>query len=224
MVGCAMAVTTVRRTISERFVRVPRGVIVSERYSRFVGMMKLVLPVSAAVLILAVVGWPYISGRDEGTPLSFTTMGPGLDESVLMTNARFTGADDKDQPYTLTAELVAQDDSNPDIIELTNPKADILRNEGTWLVLTANSGTFLRASELLSLEGAVSIFSDLGYEFRTESAKIDLAKNLAYGDAPIEGQGPFGILNADSFRTDSTGRVIHFVGQVRMTLYPGSGS
>ena len=219
-----VAVTTVRRTISERLVRAPRGVIVSERYSRFVGMMKLLLPLSAAVLVLTVVAWPYLAGRDNGIPLSFATVGLGLDENVFMTNARYMGADDKDQPYTLTAELATQDDSDPDIIQLTNPKADILLNEGTWLVLTADKGTLLRASEQLSLEGAVSIFSDIGYEFRTESAEIDLGKSLAYGDAPIEGQGPFGILNADSFRLDSKGHVIHFVGRVRMTLYPKSGS
>ena len=220
-----MAVTTsVRRTISERLVGAPRDVIVSVRYSRFVGMMKLLLPLSAAVLILAVVAWPYLAGRDDGIPLSFATIGMGLDESVFVTNARYMGADDKNQPYTLTAELAAQDDSDPDIIRLTKPKADILLNEGTWLVLTADSGTLLRASEQLSLEGAVSIFSDIGYEFRTESAKIDLGASRAYGDAPIEGQGPFGVLNADSFRLDGKGHVIYFEGRVRMTLYPKSGS
>ncbi len=219
-----MAVTTARRTISERLVRAPRAVIVSERYSRFVGMMKLLLPLSAAVLVLMVVAWPYLAGRDNGIPLSFATIGLGLDESVFMTNAHYMGTDDKDQSYTLTAELAAQDDSDPDIIQLTNPKADILLDEGTWLALTADKGTLLRASEQLSLEGAVSIFSDLGFEFRTESAKIDLGKSLASGDAPIEGQGPFGVLTADSFRLDSKGHVIHFEGQVRMTLYPKSGS
>lgn len=186
-------------------------------------MMKLLLPLSAAVLVLAVVAWPYLTGRDDGIPLSFATIGLGLDESVFVTNARYMGADDKNQPYTLTAELAAQDDDNPDIIQLTNPKADILLNGGTWLALTADKGTLLRASEQLSLEGAVSIFSDVGYEFRTESAEIDLAKSLAHGDAPIEGQGPFGILNANSFRLDSKGHVIYFEGQVRMTLYPKSG-
>ena len=219
-----MAVTTTaRRTISERLVRAPRGVIVSARYSRFVGMMKLLLPLGAAMLVLAVVAWPYLAGRDYGIPLSFATIGMGLDESVFVTNARYLGVDDKNQPYTLTAELAAQDDNDPDIIQLTNPKADILLNQGTWLVLTADSGTLLRASEQLSLKGAVSIFSDIGYEFRTESAEIDLAKSLAYGNVPIEGQGPFGILYANSFRLDSKGHVIYFEGQVRMTLYPNSG-
>ena len=187
-------------------------------------MMKLVLPLSAAVLVLAVVAWPYVAGRDDGIPLSFAAIGLGLDESVFVTNARYMGADDKDQPYTLTAEMAAQDDSDPDIIQLTKPKADILLNEGTWLVLTADSGTLLRASEQLSLEGAVSIFSDVGYEFRTESATIDLGASRAHGDAPIEGQGPFGVLNADSFRLDGKSHVIYFEGQVRMTLYPKPGS
>ncbi len=125
------------RGFSARIVATPRAITESVRYSRFVGMMKLILPLGALILVAMVVTWPYLRGDDDSIPLSFASIGVGLDENVFMTNARYIGADDKDQPYTLTAELAAQDDDDPDIILLTKPPADILLNEGTWLALTA---------------------------------------------------------------------------------------
>lgn len=219
-----MTATTERRGFSARIVATPRVIAESMRYSRFVGMMKLVLPLSALALVAMVVAWPYLGADNDGIPLSFASVGVGLDETVFMTNARYIGADDKGQPYTLTADLAAQDEDDPDIIQLTRPQADILLNEGSWLALTADSGTLLRDTETLTLEGAINIFSDQGYEFRTESALIDLGASLAHGTVPVEAQGPFGTLNADSFRVLDRGRIIFFEGNVRMTLYPQTGT
>lgn len=214
---------TVRRTFSEHMTRPPQIVAVSERYSRFVGLMKLMLPLSATALVAIVITWPYLSGREDGIPLSFASVGLGLDENVFMTNARYMGSDDKDQPYTLTAEIITEEEGANDAIHLTKPQADIMLNDGSWLALTANSGILLRESEQLFLEGQVNFFSDAGYEFRTSRAEINLASKRVHGEEPIEGQGPFGILNADSFRFENQGNTMFFEGRVRMTFYPDAG-
>ena len=215
---------TARRTFSEHIARPSRIITVSERYSRFVGLMKLVLPLGATALVIIVVTWPYINGREDGIPLSFASMGLGLTEKVFMTNARYMGSDDNDQPYTLTAELMSEEDGVEDAIRLTRPQADIMLNDGSWLALSAETGVLVRESELLTLEGGVSFFSDAGYEFRTPSAEINLATKRAHGTEPIEGQGPFGTLSADGFRLENQGKTIIFEGNVRMTFYPYSGA
>ena len=214
---------TARRTFSERIARPPRIITVSARYSRFVGWMKLMLPLGATALVIIVVTWPYFSGREDGIPLSFASIGLGLDEKVFMTNARYMGSDDKDQPYTLTAEVMVEEEGAVDAIRLTKPQADIMLNNGSWLALTADSGVLIRENEQLTLEGKVNFFSDAGYEFRTKRAEINLATKRAHGEEPIEGQGPFGTLNADSFRLENQGKTMFFEGHVRMTVYPGSG-
>lgn len=214
---------TARRTFSEHIARPSRIVTVSERYSRFVGLMKLMLPLGAAALVVIVVTWPYLGGRDKGIPLSFASIGIGLDEKVFMTNARYMGSDDKDQPYTLTADRMAEEEDVADAIRLTKPQADIMLNNGSWLALTADTGLLLQKSEQLTLEGRVSFFSDAGYEFRTNRIEINLVSKRAHGEEPIEGQGPFGTLNADSFRLEDQGKTMFFEGRVRMTIYPDSG-
>ena len=214
---------TARRTFSEHIARPPQIVIVSERYSRFVGWMKLMLPLSAVGLVVIVVTWPYLSGREDGIPLSFASIGIGLDENIFMTKARYMGSDDNDQPYTLTAELMAEEEGVGDAIRLTKLQADIMLNNGSWLALTADSGLLIRESQQLTLEGRVNFFSDDGYEFRTARAVINLASKRAHGEDPIEGQGPFGMFNADSFRLENEGKSMFFEGNVRMTLYPEAG-
>ncbi len=214
---------TARRTFSEHIARPPQIVTVSERYSRFVGWMKLMLPLSAVGLVVIVVTWPYLSGREDGIPLSFASIGIGLDENIFMTKARYMGSDDNDQPYTLTAELMAEEEGVSDAIRLTKLQADIMLNNGSWLALTADSGLLIRESQQLTLEGRVNFFSDDGYEFRTERAEINLGTKSAHGEEPIEGQGPFGMLTADSFRLENQGASLFFEGNVRMTLYPEAG-
>ena len=213
-----------RRSFSFRAVSRPGMAAFSARYSRFVGLMKVVLPVTAAVLAVMVAVWPYVGGSDNGIPLSYAAIGVDIDDAVYMTNARYLGTDDQNQPYTITADQVTQETDDSDVIRLVSPKADILLDDGVWLALTARSGTLRRASEKLLLDGGVSIFTDAGYELRTERAEIDLRANRAHGTTRIEGQGPFGMLSADGFRLEDKGRRIHFEGRVRVVVYPKAGS
>ena len=213
-----------RRTFSEHMARPSRIVSVSERYSRFVGLMKLMLPLGAAALVIIVVIWPYLGGREDGIPLSFASIGIGLDEKVFMSNARYMGSDDKDQPYTLSAELAVEEEGVDDAIRLTKPKADIMLNNGSWFALTADMGVLNRESEQLVLIGSVNFFSDSGYEFRTRRAAINLGSNRAHGEDPIEGQGPFGTLYADGFRLEDQGKTLFLEGHVRITYYPATGA
>ena len=102
------------------------------------------------------------------------------------------------------------------------PKADITLEDGTWLVLTANDGEYSREEKALNLAGQVNLYHDSGYEFRTERAAIDLTTGTALSNDPVSGQGPFGRLAAAGFRMMNKGKVIHFLGKSKLTLYPGA--
>ncbi len=175
---------TRRRSIGEQFAR-RRETVVDGRYSRFVGLMKIALPMSAAALAVLVVAWPYLTGRDVGFNLSFTDIGTSAIEAVHMSNARLLGSDDEGQPFKVTAESVTQDAEDSDTVRFTSPKADILLENGAWLALTAARGTLHRAGQILVLDGAVELFFDEGYAFRTDRAEIDLRTRITHGDSPV---------------------------------------
>lgn len=189
-------------------------------YSIFVGLLKVFLPAMAAALVLLVIAWPQLTFDDSRFRLGISNLAPGQAQSLTMLNARFDGIDDKDQPYTLTADMATQANQNEDLIELELPKADITLEDGTWLALTAKSGQYDRESELLDLYGSVSVFHDKGIEMRTEAARVDLNNGTAQSVQPVEGQGSMGFINAEGFLVLDRGERIIFTGKSRMIILP----
>ena len=91
-------------------------------------------------------------------------------------------------------------------------------DNGVWMSVMASSGRYDRAQKTLQLAGPVNIFSDAGYEFHAQSARIDLQNNIAESDEPVQGHGPFGTLSADSFRVIDQGQRLLFRKNVRMII------
>jgi len=194
----------------------------SNRYSLFVGMMKVLLPALAAALILLVFAWPQIAFKDDRFGLGMTRLTLDQAENLTMLNARYDGIDEARQPYSITADMATQSKQDENLFSLELPKADMTTKEGAWLALTAREGKYRRADEQLDLAGSVSLFHDQGFELRSESAHIDLGAGTAEGIEPVEGQGTFGTIDAQGFRVLDSGQTIIFTGKSRLILYPGA--
>lgn len=193
----------------------------SARRSRFVGLMKLLLPLSALALVAVVVVWSGVGDRDSGFHLSFIPGGADGGPSPGMVNARYVGTDRNERPFTITADHAVQIADDPDAVSLEVLQADITLDDGTWLALTASSGIYRRQAQTLRLEGPVDVFSDEGFHFNAEDADIDLASGTIESDRPVRGQGPLGVLNANAFRAIDAGRRLFFTGAVKLVVLPG---
>jgi len=189
-------------------------------YTRFVMVMKVVLPMLAAGLVVLLAVWSQLNLEQTTFSLEVAEVAPEQIESLNMVNARFDGIDDKNRPYSVTADLVTQEGEDAETIELTQPKADITLESGAWIALTAESGNFRRQVEILDLKGSVSLFHDRGFEMHTQSAQVNLAEGVASGDAPVFGQGPAGELEAENFRVSDDGKRILFGGHARLVIVP----
>lgn len=184
--------------------------------------MKVVLPAMAAALILLVVAWPQFTAERDKFRLSVANLGADQLENLSMLNARFDGIDEKDRPYSITADVATQSRRSETLIELELPKADITLEDGTWLALTARTGEYDRDTRLLDLYGAVSLFHDKGFELHTSAARIDLADGIAEGDQPVQGFGTAGSIESEGFRILERGQRIIFTGRSHLTLNSGA--
>ena len=203
--------------------RPPSGTIRPGRgYSRFVVLMKLLLPLIAVALAVMVVVWPQFRDRPERFRLDAAGPGPGEARGQLLTNARYTGLDNRNRPYTITALSARQRPDDAAAFDLERPMADVTTDEGAWLALWAPTGVYDRKARVLTLRGGVSLFHDDGYELHTETARIDFAAGGARGDRPVEGRGPTGWLKAAGFRFDRRTERILFTGNARLLLYPAA--
>ncbi len=192
-------------------------------YSRFVQMMKFLLPAVALLLVGLILVWPYLRSEDLRFRLSFAALTADETEDPSMVNPRYLGIDKENQAFSITADLARKLAVGSTNVELEMPKADIVLDDGTWLVLTAQNGVFKRLKKTLDLAGAVNLFHDSGYEFRTSKAVIDLEQGTAKSTTAVRGQGPFGDLQADGFRLIDKGKTILFTGKARLKIYPGAG-
>lgn len=193
-------------------------------YSRFVSAMKLLLPMVALLLIILVVAWPYLKTQSNRFRLGFVSMGGlGGAEDPAMLNPRYMGTDSNSQPYSVTADIAKNLLKANSAVQLEMPKADISLKDGSWLVMTAETGVYARNNKILDLAGRVNLFHDSGYEFSTEKARVDLNEGIAYGEVPVEGQGPFGDLKAEGFRLIGKNKTIFFTGKAKLIIYPSAG-
>lgn len=197
---------------------------IGARYTQFVGFMKIALPLGAAILIGLVVAWPNPYQNDAEFRISLAEISTSENDEPGLDEVRYVGLDDNNQPFVITAGRVVPDTLNPERFELKKLQADITLGDGTWVTLLADNGTYQRDLGTLSLVGHVNIFSDGGFEVRTPTAEIDLAKGYAVGHQSVRGQGPFGNLDAEGFQLINKGERIIFEGNVHFVVHPRSSS
>ena len=191
-------------------------------YSLFVGFLKVLLPALAAGLILLVIAWPQLRPLEDSISVGIGELSLDQADNLTMLNARYQGRDDKDQLFNLTADKASQAQGGDDMIVLEEPKADLFTNSGSWLAVPASSGQYRRRANMLDLAGAVSLYHDDGFEMHTESAHVDLEAGTATGSDPVQGQGPFGLLNAEGFSVVDRGQRVIFFGKSRLILFQGA--
>jgi len=192
----------------------------SDSYSRFVGTMRIALPLLALVIIVMVVAWPQLGKKPEKFRLDVSKVTREDSSGQQMVNARFTGTDSNGRPFTVTADTAAQQKKISDLLDMAFPKADMTMKSGAWVAMSAEKGVYDRKSEKLNLTDNVTVFHDSGYEFKTTTAIVDLATSSAAGSEPIAGQGPGGTLSATGFRILDRGNVLLFTGKSRLVLFP----
>lgn len=192
-------------------------------YSRFVGIMKIVLPSIAAVLLLLLVVWPHLSSLDDRFHIGFAKISPDQVQALTMVNARYFGVDERNQPFTVTADSASEEDPKAGIIVLVAPKADFSTKSGSNVYLQAEQGFYHQKSQMLELVGDVSLFHDQGYEIHTEEAEIDLSKGYAMGTKPVDGHGPQGKLKGEGFRISENGKQVMVAGRSSLQLKGAGG-
>ncbi len=189
------------------------------RYSRMVATMRLALPILAACLLAVLALWSKLGLDTERFILAVNALGPQHIESMSMDNPHFDGIDDKRRPFSVTAKKATQLDPKGDVIDLTQPQADITLEGGTWLTVSSDKGRYKRQEQLLDLTGEVNLFQDQGYEMHTHDVHVDLAGNSAIGHQPVQGQSPAGDLTAEGIQVKEAGKQIFLLGRSHLVLY-----
>src|SRR5690606_32998147 len=93
-------------------------------YSRFAQSMRITLPVIAGLITLMVIAWPQLGEKPKQFSVGINRVTTNDSGGQQIINARFTGTDRAQRPYTVTADTAAQVQSSPNLVDLSFPKAD----------------------------------------------------------------------------------------------------
>lgn len=187
-------------------------------YSRFIRRMRYILPAIAVCIIAVVFSW----GNMVDDRIVPVTQQDPQNQTVgknELLNPRFESTDEKNQPYTITADRALQGSTDEDLVVLEKPLGDILLNDGTWVALSADKGAFWQDTQRLLLQEKVQIFHDEGYRLETEKLNIDLTQNQTWSDEEVLVQGPAGRIESVGLKGDSQAEILTFTGPAKLVLF-----
>ncbi|MCU0730150.1 MAG: hypothetical protein MUE84_01045 [Hyphomonas sp.] len=138
------------------------------------------------------------------------------DEAVTMINPRFTGRDTNGEVFTITADAAQRRRAQEGVVDLVNP----VMRDSTGAELKAPTGFYDRDKGVLELYEAVNITDSAGYSFISRGARLILGEDRVEGLSPLEGKGPLGDIQADSYEILDGGNRIVFEGNVKTVIYP----
>ncbi len=198
--------------------RNPEALDLAARRSKAVKLVKLALPVTAAVLLTALAAAPVLRAGPDANRVSYHMQANETGGTKShMQGAQYVGVDQKGQPYTVTADNADQQSSGD--IALTKPEGDLTLKSGAWLVLKSNAGLYHQSNGKLGLDGHVMLYRNDGTTMNVAHAEIDMHGGNAQSSDPVDVEGPFGTLNAaQGFVLTNRGEDIKFLGPSAMTL------
>jgi lipopolysaccharide export system protein LptC len=215
------ATTPERRSVMPNWMRRGRGHgaarAVSRRYSRLVSVLKIGLPLLSLVMIALIAVWPYLRDAQR-------TMGKIDKSQTAMINAHYFSRDRQDRPFSMTARSALEVPGQTNLVDLTNPEAEMTQTNGSWLTVTSDRGRYNQDDGRLLMLDGVHFLRDDGFEFVTDEAEIDTKSGNAWGDHKIVGQGPSGEIHADGFVAVDHGKTITFTHSGNATMLNGANT
>ena len=189
----------------------------STGYSRFIRIMRLTLPLLALMIVALLFLWPDMESTIE--PVARETILPDVPTMQNeLVKPRYESQDSDGQPFTITADKASQDPTNPELVLLDNPTADIVLNSGAWVAAKADSAIYEQQSEKLMLRGTVRMFHDGGYTMEADEMRINLKAQEAYSDSKIKVYGPEGTIDAIGLEASGANNTLIFKGPAKMII------
>jgi LPS export ABC transporter protein LptC len=170
-------------------------------YSRYVSLMKIILPLGIFLSIGLALGWPYLISIGKESLAKIDSTRPEIQEN-RMVRPHYISTDAKGQPFHLTADWAKQ--KTEDLADLTKPEGSMTMIEGETFNVESKKGHYDTQEKILTLEENVILTSTDGYHIKTEKARISVNSKIIEGDEFIEGNGPTGeIMGEKGFKVEN---------------------
>lgn len=123
-----------------------------------------------------------------------------LEEGLKLINPRFTGATNRGEPFSVSAEWALPDGPRPERVELNSVSGEINLADGRIVSLSATSGVLEPKANILTLTDGVRFASSDGYEITALTARFDGDRDELTATGEVIAEGALGRIRADRMR------------------------
>lgn len=193
-------------------------------YSRIVGVLKIVLPLTALVLMSLV----FLLARTIDPSRAIRMAEIDVEERARdprLSGARFAGVTEDGAALTIQTETARTDPAAILRLEVTGLELLLEGENAETFAAGADSGIIDRGTGRFSMTGGLTIEATPGYRLSADRLVGRLDATLISAPGPVTGWAPAGEISAGNmmFRADSvagTGYVLVFGGGVRLLYSP----
>jgi hypothetical protein len=188
-------------------------------HSRLILLIKLLCILLLSLLIISIIFFPHLNVKKKQLELDITPLSesasPNQHQSFV-TKPSFFGSNLQNDLYKIVADK-ALETGQEDHLALENISAEI-SNQDDLTTLVANNATWRKPDKLLILINKINILFN-NYQLNTNSAVLDLAKNIAYGKEKVRLTNAGQTLEAGSFNIDFKQKKLFFSDNIKVIFY-----
>lgn len=189
-----------------------------DAYSRFIGFLKVALPLTALALMSTVFLLARAPSQDAEIPYAEIEE---IAREPRIAGAQMSGVADDGSVIEITARATRP---NGPLITTEALAAQIDTAEGHQIIISAGQGEIDQTRRTARLFGLARMETSNGYELETAGFTANLVSGRIASDGPLEVQTPFGSLTAGQLILETplggTGQVMLFQNGVRLVYTP----
>ena len=190
------------------------------RHSRHVRVLRLAIPLTAAVVLLATAALSFLFKplrMLSGMPVDVGRMVVS-GTKIMMHQPRLAGVTRDNRHYDMVAQAAAQDVTKPDMVELQGVHATMEMRDKVSFETTAKGGLYNTKTEQLTLNQNVVVTSSSGYQAFLNEAVVDVRASKIVSEKPVEVIMQQGTINANRLEILESGNVVRFEGGVTVVM------
>lgn len=192
-------------------------------YSRLVGLLKLVLPLGALVLLSTV----FLITRPQDPEAALPYAEVEIDELLSdprLTAPVYSGVTRQGDEIIFTADRAYPGAGGGNGARANLPKLRLIGPDRNETQLSALEAHIAADNQSLELRGEVAVVASLGYTLHSDAIQIALDRSQLISPGPVEGTSPQGQIFAQSMTLTRgaapNSEVVVFNGQVKLLYQP----
>ena len=207
-------------TVAEERVVKQRWAEPGSAHDWLVRWLKILLPAAAGVVLVLLALAPLHRKGDVSFILDKKKVQTAA-ERMRVELARYTGTDNKGQPFVMTANHAVQRSSDTPIVDVQGLFARLTQEQGPMLI-TADQGRYNLDTQKVSVIGPVKVAAADGFTLNTSDVTLDLKTRQLASNGPAEGAMRLGQFRADHIRADLGSHTVVLDGGARLKITQGA--